>query len=309
MLPRVGRIAVFVIVLALALIPRPAHADVAGDVYGDIRDVVEDLIQSEVTTSVVTTVKTRSPALAFYLHGTLERLGSPYWGSLGKSLESDLTVVVADFVYWHLSADGGTADIVGSARRFFGCVARPDGSQACQRVVAAVQRNRPLLETECRRTMPPPDRRVACDIGLATLAALEKRSSVRHHVIDALGDIVLSEISDRGLAERLRDVLAKWLDSPTNLPTGLLETLGNPDLEGSLANDAIDKLCEAPATLTGFLRDPAEHPGWVGGAAAAVAPAGAVDRVRGAVRVDRSDDDDLRPQASLVFDAGMEFIF
>lgn len=252
-----------VLVIALALVPRPAHADVAGQVYDDVRDVVEELIQTEVTTSVVTTVKTRSPALAFYMHGTLERLGSPYWGSLGRSLESDLTVVVADFVYWHLSSDGGTADIIGSAQRFFGCVAKPDGSDACKRVVAAVQRNRPLLETECRRTMPPPERRVACDIGLATLAALEKRSSVRHHVVDALGDIVLAEIPERGLAERLRDLLARWLDSPTNLPTGLVETLGNPDLEGSLADDAIDKLCEDPATVTGFLRDPTEHPGWI----------------------------------------------
>jgi hypothetical protein len=59
--------------IAVVVLALPAHADVSGQLYDDVRDVVEELIQTEVTTSVVTTVKTRSPALAFYMHGTLER--------------------------------------------------------------------------------------------------------------------------------------------------------------------------------------------------------------------------------------------
>lgn len=65
-------------IISLALVctvfVRPAHADLASSLYGDVRDVIEELIQTEVTTSVVRTVSTRSPALAFYMHGTLERI-------------------------------------------------------------------------------------------------------------------------------------------------------------------------------------------------------------------------------------------
>ncbi|MBV8762474.1 MAG: hypothetical protein JO257_34640 [Deltaproteobacteria bacterium] len=250
-----------VIAIALAVSARPAHADLTSAVYDDVRDVVEDLIQSEVTTSVVVTIQTRSPGLAFYLRGTLERLGSPYWGSLGKALEHDLDVVVADFVYWHLSSDAATADIVTSAKKFFACVAHPDGSPGCTRLADAVRGQRPLLETECRRAKPPTNRRVACDIGLATLAALEKRNTVRHHVVDALADTVLSEIDDHALSERLHDVLATWLDAPQALPTALVETLGDPDV--ALDDAAIDKLCGDPATINGFLHDVAGHPGWI----------------------------------------------
>ena len=95
------------IVLTLLLCTRTVRADIASSVYGDVRDVIEELIQTEVTTSVVRTVKERSPALGFYMRGTLERLGSPYWGSLGRVLKEDITVVVADFVYWHVSVGGG----------------------------------------------------------------------------------------------------------------------------------------------------------------------------------------------------------
>ena len=49
---------------------RPARADLASSLYGDVRDVIEELIQTEVTGSVVTTVGDRSPAIAFYMHGT-----------------------------------------------------------------------------------------------------------------------------------------------------------------------------------------------------------------------------------------------
>src|SRR5512142_3262794 len=100
------RIVPVVIVLVLVA-ARPAHADLGSSLYDDVRDVVEELIQTEVTTSVVRTIEDRSPALAFYMRGTLERLGSPYWGSLGRALKDDLTVVVSDFVYWHLSTGGG----------------------------------------------------------------------------------------------------------------------------------------------------------------------------------------------------------
>lgn len=87
------------VLLVVCALVRPARADLAGAIYGDVRDVVEELIQTEVTASVVATVKQRSPALAFYMRGTLERLASPYWGSLGRVLKDDLTVVVSDFVY------------------------------------------------------------------------------------------------------------------------------------------------------------------------------------------------------------------
>src|SRR5262245_22331950 len=155
-----------VVALVVLLAPSRAHADLASSVYGDIQDVVEDLIQTEVTTSVVRTIETRSQALGFYLHGTLERLGSPYWGSLGRALRDDLTVVVSDFVYWHLSTGGGDGDVVASAKRFFQCVLAPGDQDACKRLLIAVHdQRRPLLEVECRRQKPAPDRMIACDVG------------------------------------------------------------------------------------------------------------------------------------------------
>ncbi len=249
------------IVLSLA---RPAHADLASAFYDDVRDVVEELIQTEVTTSVVTQIEKRSPALAFYMHGTLERLGSPYWGSLSRVLRDDLTVVVSDFVYWHLSTGGGDGDIIGSAKRFFGC-ARGGKDEGCTRLLAAIaDQHRPLLEVECRRAKPGPDRRVACDVGLATRAALEKRGEVRHHVVDAVADIVLAElVDDRALSDRLRDVLVKWLELPKDLPTPLLEALGNADLTAALADDAIDTQCNDGKTLDDLFRDPAASRAWI----------------------------------------------
>lgn len=252
---------------ALAVPSRAAHADLASTFYDDVRDVVEELIKTEVTTSVVATIEARSPALAFYLHGTLERLASPYWGSLARVLKDDLTVVVADFVYWHLSTGGGSGDVVASARQFFGCVAEAGDARAsdgCKRLIGAVRdQRRPLLEVECRRAKPLPARRVACDIGLATLAALERRGEVRHHVVDALADIVLAEVADRGLADRLRDVLTRWLDLPKDLPTPLLEALANPDLAAELADPAVDGLCNDPKTLDELFRDPAASRAWI----------------------------------------------
>ena len=255
-----------VLVLALgtlAATATPARADLGGAVYDDVRDVIEELIRSEVTHSVVTTIETRSPALAFYMHGTLERLGSPYWGSLGRALQQDLTVTVADFVYWHLAvSDSG--DIATSARRFFACLAAPTGDPACARLVAAVTtQRRPLLEVECRRVKPAPDRRVACDIGLAALAALEQRGAVRHHVLDALADIVIAEIDDRGLHDRLADLLTHWLDKPDELPSSLLDALADPDLVGQLADPALEKLCNDPKMVDDFIHDPEDSTGWL----------------------------------------------
>jgi len=133
------RVSPLVIVVAIVLATAgPAHADFAGAFYDDVRDVVEELIQTEVTTSVVTVIEKKSPALAFYMHGTLERLGSPYWGSLSRVLKDDLTVVVADFVYWHLSTGGGDGDIIGSAKRFFSCAGTPSTSDGCKRLLAAI---------------------------------------------------------------------------------------------------------------------------------------------------------------------------
>src|SRR5688572_18864342 len=133
--------------LCVCSLARPARADLASSLYGDVRDVIEELIQTEVTTSVVRTIEERSPAFAFYMHGTLERLGSPYWVSLGRVLKDDLTVAVADFVYWHVSTGGGDGDIVASAKRFFACAKKgvPD-SDGCKRLLDAVGvQKRPLL--------------------------------------------------------------------------------------------------------------------------------------------------------------------
>lgn len=224
---------------------RPARADLASSIYGDVRDVVEELIQSEVTTSVVRTVEARSPALAFYMHGTLERLASPYWGSLGRVLKDDLTVAVADFVYWHMSTGGGDGDMVASAKRFFRCATvTADVNDACKRlVVAIVQQRRPLLEVECRRTKPQTDRRMACHVGLAVLAALKGRGEVRQHLVDALSEVVLMEVADRSVGTRMRDVLTRWLDLPKDLPTPLLEALANPDLGPLLTDAALEARC------------------------------------------------------------------
>src|SRR5262249_39190352 len=253
-----------VVAIALGASARPARADLASSFYDDVRDVVEELIQTEVTTSVVTTIEKRSPALAFYMHGTLERLGSPYWGSLSRVLKDDLTVVVADFVYWHLSTGGGDGDIVGSARAFFACAAKDDTSDGCKRLISAIQRqHRPLLEVECRRAKPSADRRVACDIGLATLAALERRGEVRHHIVDALADIVLSELDDRALADRLRGVLTKWLGPAKGLAPPLPRALGNPDLPAELTEDAVEKRCNDPKTLDELFRDPSNSRAWI----------------------------------------------
>ena len=259
------RVLPVLVLLALAVPARPARADLASAFYDDVHDVVEELIQTEITTSVVTQIQTRSPALAFYLHGTLERLGSPYWGSLGRALKDDLTVVVADFVYWHLSTGGGDGDVVGSARAFFQCVAQVGPtSDGCKRLNAAVHdQHRPLLEVECRRAKPPAERRVACDIGLAVKAALEKRGEVRHHVVDALADIVLAEIPQRELADRLRDTLVHWLDLPKDLPTPLIEAMANPDLAAQLTDDAVDKLCKDPKTIDDALHDPTSGRSWI----------------------------------------------
>lgn len=256
------------VLLVVCALVRPARADLAGAIYGDVRDVVEELIQTEVTASVVATVKQRSPALAFYMRGTLERLASPYWGSLGRVLKDDLTVVVSDFVYWHLSTGGGDGDVIASARRFFGCVTAradaPPANDACARLVSAVGKQyRPLIEVECRRAKPAQDRRVACHVGLAVLAALEGRGEVRRHLVDALADIVLSEAGDRDLGNRLRDVLTRWLDQPRDLPTPLLEALGNPDLAAALSDDAIDKRCENPELVDTILKDPFGPLSWV----------------------------------------------
>lgn len=257
---------VLALILVCSVFVRPARADLASSLYGDVRDVIEELIQTEVTTSVVRTIETRSPALAFYMHGTLERLASPYWGSLGRVLKDDLTVALSDFVYWHMSTGGGDGDVVTSAKRFFGCarLGAPPGDPACARLIAAIgQQHRPLLEVECRRTKPGADRRVACHIGLAVLAALKGRGEVRHHLMDALADIVLLEIADKDVGTRMRDVLTVWLDLPKDLPTPLLEALGAEDLGAQLTDAAIEARCTDPKMIQNVLNDPTGPQAWI----------------------------------------------
>ncbi len=256
------------IVLTLLLCTRPARADIASSVYGDVRDVIEELIQTEVTTSVVRTVKERSPALGFYMRGTLERLGSPYWGSLGRVLKEDITVVVADFVYWHVSTGATDGDIVKSAKAFFAC-ARSMGTKsaskdpACVRLIGAIESGRPLVEVECRRSKPTADRRVACDLGLAVLAALKGRGEARRHLVDMLADIVLLEVGDKDVGARMRDVLTRWLDLPKDLPTPLLEALAAPDLGAELTDDALEKRCKDWNEMRRALDDPSNPVSWL----------------------------------------------
>lgn len=253
-----------IVVVAVLLCARgTAHADLSSQLYGDVRDVIEELIQTEVTTSVVTTVKARSPALEFYMHGTLERLGSPYWGSLGRVLKDDITVAVADFVYWHVVTGGGNGDIVESAKKFFAC-AKASSDPSCARLLAAIgQEHRPLLEVECRRAAPSADRRIACDLGLAVLAALKGRGEARHHLVDAMSDIVLLEVAGSDLGDRMRDVLTKWLDLPKDLPTPLLEALSNPDLGPELTDEALEKRCKDWNEMRRALDDPSSPYAWL----------------------------------------------
>lgn len=259
----------WIVTLVLLCSAAPARADLASSLYGDVRDVIEELIQTEVTGSVVRTVGDKSPALAFYMHGTLERLASPYWGSLGRVLKDDLTVAVADFVYWHVSTGGGDGDMVASAKRFFLCAknrAAADGisANACKRLLAAIiGQKRPLVEVECRRTKPPTERRVACHVGLAVLAALKGRGEVRQHLVDALAEIVLTEVSDKALGGRMRDVLTAWLDLPKDLPTPLIEALANQDLGEMLSDEALDKRCSNFDELKTVLDDPYGAYSWL----------------------------------------------
>ena len=252
-------------VVFVCSLARPARADLASALYGDVRDVIEELIKTEVTTSVVRTVGDRSPALGFYMHGTLERLGSPYWGSLGRVLKDDLTVAVSDFVYWHLSTPGGTGDMVASAKIFFGCANKGAlVSEGCKRLLdAIVVQKRPLVEVECRRSKPTAERRVACHVGQAVLAALKGRGEVRHHMTDALADVVLLEIAEKDVGARMRDVLTKWLDLPKDLPTPLLEALANPDLGKLLTDEALDKRCKSIEEARKAIDNPTGPLSWV----------------------------------------------
>jgi hypothetical protein len=256
----------FISLVIVCSFSRPARADLASALYGDVRDVIEELIKTEVTTSVVRTVGDRSPALAFYMHGTLERLGSPYWGSLGRVLKDDLTVAVSDFVYWHLSTGGGTGDMVASAKTFFSCSAKGKSapSEACTRLLDAINnQKRPLIEVECRRNKPLPDRRVACHIGQAVLAALKGRGEVRHHLTDALADVVLLDVSDDDVGSRMRDVLTKWLDLPKDLPTPLLEAFASQDLGKHLTDEALDKRCKSVEETRKAIDNPTGPHSWI----------------------------------------------
>src|SRR5215204_824735 len=126
---------------AVASSAQPARADLASTLYDDVRDVIEELIQAEIADGVVATIERESPGVAFYFHDTLERLKSPYWGSLPKVLKQDVDVVVADFIYFHLSAEGEVTDLAGSARRFFHCAVKDKGESkdpACVRMRGAI---------------------------------------------------------------------------------------------------------------------------------------------------------------------------
>lgn len=252
------------LLLGSALVPATARADLASTVYGDVRDVVEELIQSEVAISVVAKVRARSPALGFYFADTLERLSSPYWGSLPRVFRGNLQVAVADLVYFHLSSPTPGGDIQQSAEHFFQCVVGiGEAGEACVRLRAALlEARRSLLDVECIRTPPRPERRVACDLGLAARAALAGRGSTRRHVMDAVSDVVLADVVGP-LAPPLREILVTWLDHPDRLPTELIERLSVRDLGMALRDDALEKLCGDAQSLRGYLGNPDTGLGWV----------------------------------------------
>jgi hypothetical protein len=260
------RRAVFVLItwMALASAAQPARADLASSLYDDVRDVIEELIQAEIADGVVATMRRDAPVVAFYFDDTLERLSSPYWGSLPRVLKQDVDVVVADFVYFHLSAEGEVTDLAGSATRFFHCVVKgkaPADDAACKRMQDAIAQRRSLIDVECRRDTPVRDRRVACDLGFAALSALEGRSHTRRHVIDAIANMMLGDV-DEPAAGVLREVLVEWLENPKNVPQSLIDTFDDPALAGQLADASLDALCGDRAKLREFFEDPEKMPGW-----------------------------------------------
>ncbi len=241
---------------------RPARADLASSLYDDVRDVIEELIQAEIADGVVATIERDAPVVAFYFHDTLERLASPYWGSLPRVLKSDVNVAVADFVYFHLTDEVDVTDLAGSAQRFFHCATRGETKDpACQRLRAAIKQGRPLLDVECRRATPDRDRRVACDLGFAALSALEGRTHTRRHVIDAIADMVLSDV-DEPAASLLREVLVAWLDHPSAVPQSLLQVFADPTLHAQLTNESLDQVCGDLAQLRAYIEDSSKFAGW-----------------------------------------------
>lgn len=263
------RLAIVSVILCFGL-ARPARADLASSIYGDVQDIVQELIETEVTTNVVGRLKAKSPSLGFYMNGTLERLASPYWGSLGRTLKQDLTVMIADFVYWHMTVGGGDGDIVKSARRFFDCAVGTAPNQekpGCKRLLDAVtSERRPLLEVECRRNKPDPNQRISCDVGLAIRAALEGRKEVRHHITDALSNIVLLELGDdRQLLETAQSILLRWLEPKTSIPVALFEVLGSADIRSRLTDTELERLCKSTpvGTMRDFLNNPLANFGWI----------------------------------------------
>src|SRR5262249_20743300 len=50
---------------------------------------------------------------------------------------------------------------------------------------------------------------------------------------------------------------------PKDLPTPLLEALGNPDLAAQLTEGAIDALCKDPQTLDNLFHDPTGSRAWI----------------------------------------------
>jgi hypothetical protein len=228
--------------------PRDARADLAGSIYEDVQDVIEELIQAEIASSVVATIEARAPGVAAYFHGTLERLASPSWAGLSSSLRDDLTVVIADFVYWHLSTGEQDTDILASAKRFFSQTPPEHG--------------RSLLDQECRAVEPPRERRVACDVGLAVRAVLEQRGEARRHVLDAIADLMLGPVDDPKIARRLREVLIAWLEAPESVPLELGELVADPATLATLTGPALAALCSDRERMRAYLTEPEATPGW-----------------------------------------------
>lgn len=256
--------ALVVLVAALTTArPTPARADLGSSIYDDVRDVVEELIRSEIAGSVVATIRTRSPGVGFYFDDTLERLASPYWGSLPRVFRDDLTVAVADYTYFHLTSGGDATDLDRSLARFFKCTALASEPGAdCDRLRAALLTARhPLLDEECVRTAPSAGRRVACDLGLATRAALSGKGAARRHVMDAVADVVLADV-EGPLGPRLREILLAWLDRPDTVPTDLIEQLSVTDLIAALDDQVLARVCGDKDGLRRYLENPASAPGW-----------------------------------------------
>jgi hypothetical protein len=283
------RAGTWILALVLAAAPaRPARADAAGELYADLKDVIEELLRSEITTGVVAAVEKRSPALRFYFADSLSRLSSPYWGNLVVSLRRDLLRLIGDYVFWSTIASGDTG-----LAAFFACVDGGATDAGCAELKKAIaEEHRSLLESRCGRfeldasAGPSAHEQLACDVALATRAALERKASLAmRHLGDLVGDILLHDVADRGVARAMRAQLGLWLRRPSLYPVELEQLFLAAELDPRrVEGEALKTYCADEAELEKVLRGSPGAGAWICFAAAVP---GLKDRLRFAITIER----------------------